>query len=413
MARKKRRTQKSIKQHKAEESGKEIIKTSLIDTVSESLVANILAGLPIGCICAWRCVSKLFLKLISENWFTKLYAEMSPYITVVINTNFGVHLVELAKGYYRLYKSVISINKAKIIGSYNGLLLYLVRCEYLYNNKNHCSGQCLCLCNPILGQYVSLPIPDNNNYSFHGPRKEVYGLGFNTKTGKYMILRISTPVDPPHPIYKKRSEADVLIVDTNTWKRVGYLPYPSNEESLGGIVKGAFHWLFYNEMKTSTSLYAFNIVDERNYMISLPPDIGNDNVNMSVGVLNNCLCLFDNSNPAHFGIWSMKEYGVRESWALKCILTASIPACICKSTLHPVAALKDDGIIIKSGSGNFYFYDHKDMNFTRFEIDNVELLAEFNYLAIHSSNFCPVDLMSTGCVLDTKVGARCLLHISK
>ncbi|KAL1826950.1 hypothetical protein ACET3Z_005362 [Daucus carota] len=413
MAPRKRCTKKSIKQHKVEEFGKEINQTSLIDTVSESLVANIIARLPIGSICAWRCVSKLFLKLISENWFTKLYAEMSPYITVVINTNFGVHLVELAKGYYRSYKSVIPINKAKIIGSYNGLLLILSPCEFLYSNDTCCSRQCFYLCNPILGQYVSLPKPSNKNYSFDGQRKEVYGLGFNTKIGNYMILRISTPIEPPHPIYKKRSEADVLIIGTNTWKRVGYLPYPSNQESLGVIVKGAFHWLFYNEMKSFTSLYAFNIVDERNYMITLPPNIGNDKVNMSVGVLNNCLCVFDNSHPAHFGIWSMKEYGVRESWDLKCILKASIPAGICKSTLHPVAALKDDGIIIKSGSGNFYFYDQKNMNFTRFEIDDVELLAEFNYLAIHSSNFCPVDLMSTGCVLDTKAGARCSSHISR
>ncbi|WOH04625.1 hypothetical protein DCAR_0624036 [Daucus carota subsp. sativus] len=221
MARKKRRTKKSIKQHKAEEFGKEINQTSLIDILSESLVANVIAGLPIASICAWR-----------------------------------------------------------------------------------------------------LPEPGNNNYTYNGKRKEVYGLGIITKTG-------------------------------------------------------------------------------------------NDKVNMSVGMLNNCLCLFDNSHPAHFGIWSMEEYGVRESWALKCILTASIPAGICKSTIHPLAALKDDGFIIKSGSGNFYFYDQKNMNFTRFEIDNVELLAEFNYLTIHSSSFCPIDLMSTGCVLDTEVSARCSAHKSK
>ncbi|XP_017256481.1 F-box protein At3g07870 [Daucus carota subsp. sativus] len=416
MARKKRRTKKSIKQHKAEEFGKEINQTSLIDILSESLVANVIAGLPIASICAWRCVNKLFLKLISENWFTKLYAEISPYITVVINTNFGVHLVELAKGNCQLYKSIIPINKAKSIGSCNGLLLILVSCEHLlrhYGPDIYCLQPYLYLCNPILGQYARLPEPGNNNYTYNGKRKEVYGLGIITKTGNYKILRISTPIDPPHPIYKKRSEADVLIIGTNTWKRVGYLPYPSNQESLGGTVKGAFHWLFYNEMKDFTSLYAFNIEDEQNYMVPFPPNIGNDKVNMSVGMLNNCLCLFDNSHPAHFGIWSMEEYGVRESWALKCILTASIPAGICKSTIHPLAALKDDGFIIKSGSGNFYFYDQKNMNFTRFEIDNVELLAEFNYLTIHSSSFCPIDLMSTGCVLDTEVSARCSAHKSK
>ncbi|WOH00052.1 hypothetical protein DCAR_0519408 [Daucus carota subsp. sativus] len=405
MARKKRRTKKSMKEHKTEEFGKEINQTSLIDTVSESLVANIIAGLPIASICAWRCVGKLFLKLISENWFTKLYAEISPYITVVIHNNFGVHLVEFAKGYCQLYKSVIQIKKAKIAGSCNGLLFILIPCESVeYQSPFTCfSRSHLYLCNPILGQFARLPEHNQKNYSWDGKRTEVYGLGFNTRTDNYMILRISTPVNPPHPIYKKRSEADVLIIGTNTWKRVGYLPYPSNQGSLGDTVKGAFHWLFYNEMKNFTSLYAFNIEDERNYQIPFPPNIGNGKVNMSVGILNNCLCLFDNSHPTHFDIWSMKEYGVGESWGIKCILTASIPAGICKSTLQPVAALKDDGIIIKSGSGNFYNYDQKNMKFTRFEIDNVELKAESNYLAVHWSNFCAVDLMSIGCVLVTEV----------
>ncbi|KAL1815175.1 hypothetical protein ACET3Z_017749 [Daucus carota] len=405
-----------MKQHKTEEFGKEITQTSLIDTVSESLVANIIAGLPIASICAWRCVGKLFLKLISENWFTKLYAEISPYITVVVNNNFGVHLVEFAKGYCQLYKSVIQINKAKIAGSCKGLILILVPCEIgeYWSPFIYCAQSHLYLCNPILGQYVRLPTHNKKNYSCRGKRTEVYGLGFNTITDKYMILRISTPVDPPHPIYKKRSEADVFIIGTNiTWKRVGYLPYPSYQESLGDTMKGAFHWLFYNEMKNFTSLYAFNIEDERDYLIPFPLNIGNGKVNMSVGILNNCLCLFDNSHHAHFDIWSMKEYGVGESWVLKCILTASIPAGICKSTLHPLVALKDDGIIIKSGSGNFYIYDQKNMNFTRFEIDNVELLAESNYLAVHSSNFCSADLMSNGCVLVTELGARCSARISK
>lgn len=121
---------------------------------------------------------------------------------------------------------------------------------------------------------------------------------------------------------------------------------------------------------------------------------------MNMGVLNNCLCLFDNSSISH--LWSMQKYGAGESWALKCILTTSIPTWLDTSSLHPVAVLKDDGILMKLQIGNFYIYNQKNMNFTRFVSDNVELLVEFDYHAVHTSNFYPLDLISTGCLIGHK-----------
>lgn len=395
------RTKEAIMRHKTMEFGKEINQISLVNVISESLLANIFARLPIGSICAWRCVCKLYFRLISEKWFTTLFAELSPYTTIVFNNKFGVHLVELAKGYSKSYKSMRSIKDAKIVGSCNGLLCFLGVCSNCY-----CRQRIFHICNPILGQHDIVTEPSNKRCPTYGKMKDVYGFGFSSSTNQYKILRISTVVDPPHPIYKKRSEAEVYIVGTKTWKSIGYLPYPSNQEFLGAIVKVAFHWLFYNEMKDFTYIYAFN---ERDYQISFPPNIGNGKVNMSVGVLKNCLCLFDNSDPSHLGIWSMKEYGVGESWALKCILTTSIPATLDSSALHPVAILKDDEIFMRSQSGNFYIYDPKNMNFTKFEIDRVDLLANFegNCYEVHSPNFHPHDLISTGGLIFDKFSCRC------
>ncbi|KAK1347104.1 hypothetical protein POM88_001587 [Heracleum sosnowskyi] len=392
------RTKKTTKQQIVE-FRQEINQMSLIDVVSESLIARIIAGFPIASICVFRCVCKLFLKLISEKFFTKFYTEMSPYTTIVFNNNFGIHLVEIAKGYCRSYKSIIPIRNAKIVGSCKGLICFL----RLYGGVAYfpCLQPILYICNPILGQYTILPKP-NNKYGSKRQIKEVYGFGFSSSTDHYKILRISTLIHPMHPIYKKRSEAEVLIVGINTWKSIGYLPYPSNQESLDVIVKGAFHWLFYNEMEDFTSLYAFKIEEERDYQIPFPSGIGKGKVNMSIGVLNNCLCLFDNSGLTHFGIWSMQKYEVGESWALNCILTTSIPAGLDTSSLHLVAVLKDDGILVKLRNGNFYIYDQKKKNFTRLVIDNVELWADFNCHAVHSSNFYPLDLISTGCLIDHK-----------
>lgn len=403
-------TKEAITRHKIVEYGKEINQISLVDVVSESLLANIFARLPIASICAWRCVCKLYFRLISEKWFTTLFAELSPYTNIVFNNNFGVHLVELAKGYSKSYISIFSCNDAKIIGSCNGLLCFLVICRYYC-----CRQPILHICNPVLGQYVIVPGPCDKRCTSDGKTKDVYGFGFSSSTNQYKILRITTLVLPPHPIYKKRSEAEIYIVGTKTWKSLGYLPYPSNQEFLAASVQGAFHWLFYNEMKNFTCIYAFNLEKERDYQISFPSNIGNDNVNMSVGVLKNCLCLFDNSDPSHLGIWMMKEYGVGESWALKCILTTSIPSTLDSSALHPLAILKDGEICMRSQSGNFFIYDPKNTNFTRFEIDKVDLLAnaESNYYEVHLSNFHPLDLISTGCLISDKLIGRCCMHTSK
>ncbi|XP_074340814.1 F-box protein At3g07870-like [Apium graveolens] len=398
-------TKKATMQREIVEFGKKINHVSLIDVVSESLLMNIFAGLPIASICALRCVCKLYFKLISEKWFTKRFVELSPYTTIVFNNDFGVHLVELAKGYCKSYKSIFPGNYAKIVGSCNGLLFFLVVCPHGFFRQ-----PVLYICNPVLGQYATLPKPPPCDKIHNSDRKmkDVYGFGSGSSTDNYKILRISTLVDPPHPIYSKRSDAQVYIVGTKTWKSLGYLPYPSNEESLAAIVEGAFHWLFYNEMIHVTSVYAFNIEEERYYQISFPQNIGNGNINMNVGVLNDCLCLFDNSDPAHLDIWSMKEYGVGESWALKCILTTSIiPAGLDSFALHPITVMKDEEIFMKSGSGNFYTYNQKNMNITRFEIDNMELLAEFNNHAVHSSNFCPLDLILAGYLVFDKFSVRC------
>lgn len=147
---------------------------SLIDAISDSLIAYIIARFPIYFICVWRCVHKLFLKLLFEKFFTKLYIEMSLYTTIVFNNNFRIHLVELAKGYCKSYKSIIPINNAKIVGSCKGLISFL----RLYEGVAYypCSQPNIYIYNPILGQYTILLKPINKHDGFVRKMKDFYKI---------------------------------------------------------------------------------------------------------------------------------------------------------------------------------------------------------------------------------------------
>lgn len=84
---------------------------------------------------------------------------MSPSTTIVFNNNFGIHLIELAKGYHKSYKSIIPIKKSKIVGSYKGLIYFL----RLYGGVSYypCLQSNIYIYNPILGQYTILPKSSN------------------------------------------------------------------------------------------------------------------------------------------------------------------------------------------------------------------------------------------------------------
>ncbi|XP_074358013.1 F-box protein At3g07870-like [Apium graveolens] len=381
-------------------------KMNLIDALPVGLLLSILALLPVSSIHACRCVCKFFKTLISDEYYTTICID-SPFTTIVFDNPSGVHLLELANGYRKSYISRFP-RQTKVIGSCNGLLCLSVLANHndtfiLDRDPSHIHllDRFVVVCNPILGQYYSLPklkIESENPLSTFN--QEVYGFGFGSRSRSYKVLRISTRRNPPHLIYKKRAEAEIITVGTDhhKWRSVGYLPYPSNQEIIAAAtLEGAFHWLFDNELQNITSLIAFNIEEERHYQIPIPSNIKNCKV-MSVGVFRECLCVFDNSVSGQFSIWSMKKYGVLESWTLDCNFIASIPGGLNASALYPLALLKDGSVLMKSESGNFYTYHQKNKIFTNFETGDLRALDEFKGHILHSSNFRQENMLETGCL---------------
>jgi hypothetical protein len=63
-----------------------------------------------------------------------------------------------------------------------------------------------------------------------------------------------------------------------------------------------------------TVILSFNL-EKETYREVLLPQNDADNVNMHrLYVLNNCLCVFSETNKTHWVAWLMKEYGVVNSW---------------------------------------------------------------------------------------------------
>ncbi|XP_059658896.1 F-box protein At3g07870-like [Cornus florida] len=163
--------------------------------------------------------------------------------------------------------------------------------------------------NPILGEYVALPKPKTQT----GDDFVAFGFGFSSATNQYKVVRIVLKTGWVRGAGESLTE--VCTLGTGTWRNVGEGLFPDPEKLCGVIQNGALHWIvgFIVDRKISYSLYSFDIEDEQFRPIPLPLDIQNNMDLVNLGVLGNCLCVFDNRELRCLDIWSMKDYGVATS----------------------------------------------------------------------------------------------------
>ncbi|XVF39401.1 hypothetical protein PTKIN_Ptkin01aG0031900 [Pterospermum kingtungense] len=101
-----------------------------------------------------------------------------------------------------------------------------------------------------------------------------------------------------------------------TWKRGG-----------GTLLGGALHWVVNTSSGYSSWIMAFDVGSEKYKEIELPNHLKEiDQTSsyvvgmMDLGVLGGCLCLFSTGSPGSYvlynELWTMKEYGMKESWTL-------------------------------------------------------------------------------------------------
>ncbi|KAL0416305.1 UNVERIFIED_CONTAM: F-box protein CPR1 [Sesamum latifolium] len=95
-------------------------------------------------------------------------------------------------------------------------------------------------------------------------------------------------------------------------------PYVLCKKTLspGAFVNGALHWLARSRKLGSPSVIAaFNLANEVFDEIPAPSGVDVENfVFNKLVVLGGCLCMIDGGEDDPMDVWTMKEYGLKQSW---------------------------------------------------------------------------------------------------
>ncbi|KAK3029034.1 hypothetical protein RJ639_040086 [Escallonia herrerae] len=338
-----------------------------LQNLPSCILLDILIRLPIKTISQCRYVCKTLHAIVSDPYFSKIFFSRPTILIKVNSYNLdrpdSLYFLELGdNGIVLTEPKTINTNfdpkirQLILVGSCNGLVCFC--------STN--SPEILYITNPLLGrEYAAVEVPNFDDcLNFFRP----YGFGFSPATGHYKVIKITRP---GHIMTK--TELHVCTLGTNEWRNLGEAPPPRFSVKFHIDVNsntGALHWIYRNG--SSNALNAFELAEERNRQIPLPPCLARSTAHIELGVLGNCLCIYDNRTyDCYVDVWTMKNYGVAESWSKDHILTGNVSA----GLGHPVTLEGDGGILFLSVESTYshryppaiisVFYDPERRNFYR------------------------------------------------
>ncbi|PRQ38979.1 putative F-box domain-containing protein [Rosa chinensis] len=190
-----------------------------IQELPQALVIDILSRLSIKALYSCRCVCEDWLHIIHDPQFARLHLLRSP-ISILIKTSSRARdqgkfdLIHISGSPMRVERMrfapnnvlpVCPVSVVKLMNSCNGLLCV---CEWMRYDRVY-------VCNPILGEYISIPLPDRNrHYSI-----DFVALGFNTRTNEYKIVQTNY-----YSNYAHEPEAMIYTIGTGVWRSIGKPP---------------------------------------------------------------------------------------------------------------------------------------------------------------------------------------------
>ncbi|KAH0643439.1 hypothetical protein KY289_034413 [Solanum tuberosum] len=218
-----------------------------------------------------------------------------------------------------------------LVGSCNGFICLL-------NGSTYIEKHFVYISNPLLGEYFEVKLPEWEISFCH----VAYGFCFSKVSRDYKVLRLVVRK------VNKVSELEVYTLGVGEkWRNVGEILCPVWYNFGEVNINGALHWM---DNEKYDSIYSFDIEKEKVKSLPAPPGLEAPCSSLRLAELGNYLCLTDYMNrfSANINIWSMKEYGIAESWTKDSILVDSIPRGMVNYHFEPIFIYKDGEILIQS-----------------------------------------------------------------
>ncbi|XP_011069616.1 uncharacterized protein LOC105155439 [Sesamum indicum] len=201
-------------------------------------------------------------------------------------------------------------------------------------------------------------------------RVESHHFGFSPSTSEFKVVRIVYSAASVQPlIVEGKPEIQICTVGVDKeWRNLAWYPsFPLIMSNWSNVVtlNGAHHWIVVDKIHT------FNIREENHgpilhLPVPVPVPVAGSSLESSLSsmellVLNNQLTLVDNSVLSQITTWTIKEYGVVESWTKHVIFQDSFPNVLCCQKVFPVAMLRSGPILFSDPchNGHFILYNPK------------------------------------------------------
>lgn len=241
-----------------------------------------------------RCkgVCKSWKSLISENRFIE--TQLNYSINTYRNNNGIGHrrvTISLLPDGFTSFKGAVFCN---LLGSSNGLV-----CIYASNSQ-------ILVANPCTRE-VKMVTQIRDFGTRYG--SICYGFGYDESIEDYkVVVGVRKGVG--------RTCFQVLYLKSNVWKVAGEVEN-TYVSGVGILCNGALHWVMNHG---SPIIVSFDLSQEVVKAIPQPDDVLYRSIrklgpDMSLGIIEECLCIYHNALIAH-KIWMMKKYNVKESWGI-------------------------------------------------------------------------------------------------
>ncbi|CAK8531014.1 unnamed protein product [Lathyrus sativus] len=324
------------------------------------IIVEILTRVPVKFLMQFQSVCKSWKSLISDPNFAKQHLRVSTTRHHLLLT-FGCPSREFV------------FTACPLSSVFTEVTATATQIEYPLNNRNSfdqiidsCHG-ILCfalnqrfvlLWNPSIRKFTKLPSLDN-------PDRErsytVYGFGYTHLSDSYKVVAVSR-------FCESETQVKVLTLGTNAWRRILDFPLGVTFYGSGKFVSGTVNWLASINSYSSWVIVSLDL-EKESYQELLLPDYGGVTVvTLSLGVLQDCLCILSNSDTFS-DVWLMTEYGNNYSWTklFRIPYMGGVGFCPYNKTLY---VSEDDKVLLKYQS-SLVVYNARDGTLKTPEIKNI------------------------------------------
>ncbi|PQM39777.1 F-box protein CPR30-like [Prunus yedoensis var. nudiflora] len=294
---------------------------SIMVELPPEVIISILSRLQVGRLLCFRSIAKPWRSLIDSPYFVDLHleksAEAKSHLSLILRKDSDLYYINfdsLDDAVELNHPLMCYSNRIRVLGSCNGLLCI---CNV---------AEDIALWNPSTKKYRVLPsLPSDrkrdSGMCLCGAR--VYGLGYDAGHDDYKLVRISQFIGLDYLSFE--SEVKVYSLRNNAWKKVEDMPYVlCYTRKMGILVSGCVHWVVTRQLEldqlATELVIAFDIVKETFREVPMPESM-NRICQIDVGYLGGCLCIVAKYEDAGVDVWTLKEYGVKESWSKLLTLT--------------------------------------------------------------------------------------------